>query len=186
MACQVIYLFALLFIHKRVKQTGELDHTAAERRSRPGADGSAAVVMETAEGGASRSGTSLFCYWRSRGRTAPLPLSRYHRFNRVELLLRSVTTKWLHNLRRRRESPERFVVRFINSYEGTPRRYARPFGPLGQKLRAGYGSRDASEKYFRLSSTLTRMFSSLWVLFNGFFGLHSLRARVVNPVYLFI
>lgn len=34
----------------------------AEGRSRARTDGSAAVVMETTEGGASKSGTSLFCY----------------------------------------------------------------------------------------------------------------------------
>lgn len=41
---------------------------------------------------------------------APPPSPRYHRFNRLELLLRSVTTKWLQRLRRRREPAERFMV----------------------------------------------------------------------------
>lgn len=47
---------------------------------------------------------------------APPPSPRYHRFNRLELLLRSVTTKWLQRLRRQREPPERFMVGFINPF----------------------------------------------------------------------
>lgn len=58
-------------------------------------------------------GIRLFCYWRSRGKRKPLPLSRYHRFNRLGLLLRSVTTKWLQKLRRQRETLERLTVRFF-------------------------------------------------------------------------
>lgn len=47
----------------------------------------------------------------ARWSSAPLP--RYHRFNRLELLLRSVTTKWLQRLRRCWEPTERFTVGFI-------------------------------------------------------------------------
>lgn len=41
---------------------------------------------------------------------------------------------------------------------------------FGRNYIAGYGSWGAGEEYFRLSSTLTRMFSSLSVLFTGFFA----------------
>lgn len=47
---------------------------------------------------------------------APPPSPRYHRFNCLELLLRSVTTKWLQRLRRQREPPERFMVGFLNPF----------------------------------------------------------------------
>lgn len=55
------------------------------------------------------------------GEAPPLSPS-YHRFNRLELLLRSVTTKWLQRLRRQREPPERFMVGFINPFERLARR----------------------------------------------------------------
>lgn len=93
---------------------------AGAHQCREGSDGGAAVVMETPVGGEGRDGWSIGKWdqfvlllkvtWHEE---APPASPRYHGFNRLELLLRSVTTKWLQRLRRRREPIERFMVGLI-------------------------------------------------------------------------
>lgn len=109
--CYLVYLPTTpVAINRARLQAGAHQHS-----SREVSDGGAAVVMETSGGwGVGKWDQFVLLLKVTWQEEAPPASPRYHRFNRLELLLRSVTTKWLQRLRRRREPTERFMVGLIN------------------------------------------------------------------------